>query len=345
MAGICEPRRSESTTASGETSASSREQPLVVKLHDDDIVGKSSRSVVSTTTDATCVPTDVSECGSSVDYDDDHYDNGGSVMLLSLPVETIEPSDHEDEIEDRRQPPDSSPPVSIVDLLSDPIIEDLLSDPVIESSSTSVESCLGDDGIKKPPSLPSLLTSETKKKKDDEAAGEVDIRKGDNKSGDAIKEKAKAKGTVVVANEPRQRSVVVVPESEYNAKRRAMIRKKKRRTAPELAPDEENKTTVRELYVPPGETDRAVKKRKRRRKKKRERKTVAGAMGGMITGGVILGPLGVVLGAAVGGFCSRQAAKKAEKRDQRRREQQAFRDYASYKALQWHLNDRAAVFC
>lgn len=333
---ICEPRRSESTTASGESSASSR-QPLLVKLHDG-IVGKSSRSVVSTTTDATCVPTDVSECGSS---DDDYHYDGSSVILL---LETIEPSDREEEIEeeiegnrDRRQPPDSSPPVPIVDLLSDPIIEDLLSDPVIESSSTSVESGLGDDGIKKPPSLPSLLTPETKKKKDVDA-GEVVIRKG----GDAIKEKTKAKGTV--ANQPRQRSVVVVPESEYNAKRRAMIRKKKRRIAA-TEPASELKPIVRELYVPPGETDRAVKKRKRRRRKQRERKTVAGAMGGMITGGVILGPLGVVLGAAVGGFCSRQAAKKAEKRDQRRREQQAFRDYASYKALQWHLNDRAAVFC
>jgi len=314
---ICEPRRSESTTASSESSAS--REALVVTLHD--IVWKSSRSVVSTTTDATCVPTDVSECS------DDDYD-GSSVIL----VETIEPWDHEDEIEDEddidrnsdRRQPASSPPVPIVDLLSDPI-----------DSSTSVKFGLGEDGIKKPRSLPSLLMPETKK--DD--AGEGDIRNGDkgrngnDGGGDVIKEKAK--GTV--ANEPRQRCIVVVPESEYNAKRRAMIRKK-RRTAPEPAHE---KPVVRDLYV---QTERAVKKRKCRRKKKRERKTVAGAMGGMIAGGVFLGPLGVVLGAAVGGFCTRQAAKKADKRDQRRREQQAFRDYASFKALQWHLNDHAAVF-
>jgi len=312
---ICEPRRSESTTASSESSASG--EALVVKLHG--IVGKSSRSVVSTTTDATCIATDVSECS------DDDYD-GSSVIL----VETIEHSDDEDEIEDdiygnsdRRQPA-SSPPVPIVDLLSDPI-----------DSSTSVESGLGDDGIKKPRSLPSLLTPETKK---DEIRNGDKGRNGNAGDDDAIKEKAK--GTV--ANEPRQRSVVVVPESEYNAKRRAMIRKKKRRTAPEPAAPE--KPVVRDLYVPPPETERALKKRKRRRKKKRERKTVAGAMGGMVAGGVFLGPLGVVLGAAVGGFCTRQAAKKAEKRDQRRREQQAFRDYATSKALQWHLNDHAAVF-
>jgi len=328
---------------------------LVVKHHG--IVGKSSRSIVSTTTDATCVPTDVSECS------DDYYD-GSSVIL----VDAIDASYHKDETEDvdrnsdRRQPA-SSPPVSIVDLLSDPI-----------DSSTSVESGLGEDGIKKPPSLPSLLTPETKKddagevgikwptsfftpetKKDD--AGKGDIRKGDkgrngnDRGGDVIKKKAKgtkekskgikdkAKGTVAAG----QRSVVVVPESEYNAKRRAMIRKK-RRTAPVPVPAPEKEGVVRELYVPPAETERAVKKRKRRRKKKRERKAVVGAMGGMVAGGVLLGPLGVVLGAAVGGFCTKQAAKKAEKRDQRKREQQAFRDYATSKALQWHLNDHAAVF-
>jgi hypothetical protein len=64
----------------------------------------------------------------------------------------------------------------------------------------------------------------------------------------------------------------------------------------------------------------------------------------MVAGGVILGPIGVVLGAALGGFTIRQIVKKADKLTQRRRERKSVRDFASSKSIQWALNDDAVVF-
>lgn len=98
-----------------------------------------------------------------------------------------------------------------------------------------------------------------------------------------------------------------------------------------------------DLFVPPPDAHYAIKQ-KQKRKIKRERKTAAGAVGGMVAGGLVFGPIGVVVGATVGGFTTRQIAKKADKRSQRRREQKAFRDFATSKAIQWRLNGDAAVF-
>ena len=303
---ICEPRHIESSAHSESTTTGG----AVIKLHD--VAWKtsssSSRSIVSASTEATCVPTDVSECSD----DDDFFDN--SVIV----VETIESSDDEgDETEDKERnnstrQPTSKQPIKVVDLLSDPV------EPVVVK-----------DEVKKPLSLPNMSTQAKK------TGG---LRKGD--LGGKGKEKSSGvsqkKGTAVAPGKSQQRCVAAA-ESEYNAKRRAMARKRK--PAPEPGPER----TVYDLFVPPAPTARTVKKRKRKRKRKRERKTAAGAVVGMVAGGVTLGPLGVVLGAAVGGMCTRQAAKKAEKRSQRRREQQAFRDNAMSRALQWDLND-SAVF-
>jgi len=98
-----------------------------------------------------------------------------------------------------------------------------------------------------------------------------------------------------------------------------------------------------DLYVPPSNTKHTMFMKKKR-KSKRERKTAAGAVGGMVAGGCVLGPIGVVLGAALGGFTVRQIAKKADKRSQRKQEQQSFRDFATSKSKQWELNDEAVVF-
>jgi uncharacterized membrane protein YebE (DUF533 family) len=97
-----------------------------------------------------------------------------------------------------------------------------------------------------------------------------------------------------------------------------------------------------DLHVPP--ISKHYERKRNDRKKKRERKTAAGAVGGVVVGRLALGPIGVVAGAALGGYTVRQVAKKAAKRSQRRREQQAFRDYAVAKSIQWTLNDNAAVF-
>jgi len=97
------------------------------------------------------------------------------------------------------------------------------------------------------------------------------------------------------------------------------------------------------LHVPRLDNNAAMKRKKKRRRK-RERKTAAGAVGGMVAGGIALGPIGVVVGAALGGFTVRKIAKKADKRNQRKKEQKSFRDYAKSKSTQWTQNGDAAVF-
>jgi len=297
----------------------------LIKLRD--IVGKSSRSIVSTTTDATCVATDVSECG-----DGDHDDN--SVVV----VETCESSD-EDELAfhdsfrcmchngSQENAADKSrnqtPSVQIVDLLTGDSIA---------KSSNSVESDFADDNIKKPRSVPSMFKPGMQMKKDN--ANDVDLLDGKGSNIDVSMSKVQEPS----AKHPQHMvKCVEIPATHRHAKRKSMVRKWQ--SAPELGP----RRNIDDLYVPPPPPAGTVRKKKRKKKKKRERKTAAGAVGGMVAGGFILGPVGVVLGAAVGGFCTRQASKKAEKRKQRKREQQSFRDYATSKALQWELND-AAVF-
>jgi len=97
------------------------------------------------------------------------------------------------------------------------------------------------------------------------------------------------------------------------------------------------------LFVPSANRADAIRSKKHK-KSKRERKTAVGAVGGMVAGCVMLGPPGVILGAAVGGFVSRQIAKKADKRSQRGKEQNSFQAFATSKSIQWTLNDHAVVF-
>jgi len=97
-----------------------------------------------------------------------------------------------------------------------------------------------------------------------------------------------------------------------------------------------------ELFVPPINHHRALLK-KQKKNTKRERKTAVGAVGGMVAGCLVLGPVGVVLGAALGGYVTRQVAKKAEKLSQRRKEQESVQNYATSKSLQWEMNDDSVM--
>jgi predicted metalloprotease len=110
--------------------------------------------------------------------------------------------------------------------------------------------------------------------------------------------------------------------------------------------EHEHELLKNDLYIPPSnkDDDAYLRHKKNRRKHKRERKTAAGAVGGMVAGGVILGPIGVVLGAALGGFTIRQIAKKADKLSQRRREQKSVRDFATSKSIQWTMNGDSVIF-
>jgi len=281
-----------------------------VKLH-----GKSSRSVVTTAT----VPTDVSESG------DDDFDDSSIVLV----VETVDDSSDDEscgrcgmEKNSVTRPAKHVPPVQTVDLLS--------GDPFPDSNPNSVEPDFAEDAVvRKPRSLPSLLDSNKK-------TNDAKKNKKDTKRSKINTTKDRPMTTV------RQQRRAEIPESLQKAKRarRAAIRKWD--SAPKPGPNR----TVYDLYVPPPhQTAAAAKKEKRKKKKKRERKTLAGAIGGMVAGAFIGGPIGVAVGAAAGGFCTRHAAKKSEKRKQRKREQRSFRDYATAKGLQWHMNGDAAVFC
>jgi len=293
----------------------------VVKHHD--IIGKSSRSIATTAT----VPADLSECGDDDDLDDN------SVVLF---VETVDDSSDDESCPSRgieknsvTRPTKHVPPVQTVDLLS--------GDAFPEPKPNSVDTDFGEDTVvqKKPrsPKLPSPIDSSKKKKKKNDAKRTI------HKDKNIIEDRPM---TTI-----RQQKKAEIPESLQRAKRarRAAIRKWE--SAPKPEP------TAYGMYVPPThQTAAATKKQKRKKKKKRERKTLVGAMGGMVAGvliaaplGVVAGPVGVVLGAAAGGFCTRQAVKKGEKRRQRKREQRSFRDYATSKGLQWHMNGDAAVFC
>uniref|UniRef100_A0A7S4EM85 Uncharacterized protein n=1 Tax=Pseudo-nitzschia australis TaxID=44445 RepID=A0A7S4EM85_9STRA len=82
---------------------------------------------------------------------------------------------------------------------------------------------------------------------------------------------------------------------------------------------------------------------KQRMKKQRKRKTVAGTIGGMVVGGVALGPVGVIAGAFWGGVATREISKKGEKRAQRKHEQDSFRLSAMRRGVHWKQS--GAVFC
>lgn len=63
-------------------------------------------------------------------------------------------------------------------------------------------------------------------------------------------------------------------------------------------------------------------------KKQRKRKTAAGAVGGMVVGGLALGPAGVFLGAAAGAVATNKICKARERRAQRKYEQENFQQGA-----------------
>lgn len=64
----------------------------------------------------------------------------------------------------------------------------------------------------------------------------------------------------------------------------------------------------------------------KRLKKRRKRTAAAAAVGGMTVGGLILGPLGCIMGATVGASAANKACKAKEKRSQRKYEQRNFQN-------------------
>lgn len=64
--------------------------------------------------------------------------------------------------------------------------------------------------------------------------------------------------------------------------------------------------------------------KKDKRKQTRKMKTSAGAVGGAMFGGLVLGPVGVVLGAGAGASVSNKMAKSRDKRKQSEFEQKNF---------------------
>jgi hypothetical protein len=73
----------------------------------------------------------------------------------------------------------------------------------------------------------------------------------------------------------------------------------------------------------------AIHPDRRKMKKQRARRTAGGALGGCIVGGLVLGPLGIIVGAPVGAYTTNKICKKAERRAQRKFEHKNFEKIAS----------------
>lgn len=79
----------------------------------------------------------------------------------------------------------------------------------------------------------------------------------------------------------------------------------------------------------------------KKREKRRNQSLTAGAVGGMVTFGVVLGPAGILLGATVGSLATQLLVRTGEHHTQQRREQKSFQEFASVKAEHW--NDTESV--
>jgi hypothetical protein len=90
-----------------------------------------------------------------------------------------------------------------------------------------------------------------------------------------------------------------------------------------------------------GGTSDDVHPLKKKMKKDRKTKTAAGTLGGMVVGGVILGPLGVFLGGAIGGVTTQKVAKHSDRKAQRKHEKQCYQKSANEKSKHWNTNGNA----
>jgi hypothetical protein len=73
----------------------------------------------------------------------------------------------------------------------------------------------------------------------------------------------------------------------------------------------------------------AIHPGRRKMKTRRTRRTAGGALGGCIVGGLVLGPIGIVVGAPVGAYATNKICKKGERRAQRKFEHENFQKIAS----------------
>jgi hypothetical protein len=77
----------------------------------------------------------------------------------------------------------------------------------------------------------------------------------------------------------------------------------------------------------------AIHPDRRKMKTQRTRRTAGGALGGCIVGGLVLGPLGIIVGAPVGAYTTNKICKKAERRAQRKFEHKNFEKIGSTSAV------------
>ena len=90
-----------------------------------------------------------------------------------------------------------------------------------------------------------------------------------------------------------------------------------------------------------GSSDDDAHTLKKKMKKDRKTKAAAGTLGGMVIGGVILGPLGVFVGGAIGGVTTQKLAKHSDRKAQRKHEKQCYQKSANEKSKHWNTNGNA----
>ena len=308
---IIESRRVE-RASSGESFAS--DKALVTMRYD--IAGKSWRSIDSAYTNSTCEPTDSSDYG---------YGSCNDKSIKT--IDTVESSDEEndnEEISNKERIPAAAPTrtrsIRAADRQS--------SDATRKASPTSAAYGDDDDDVirRLPRSLPSAVYT----------PGLVLMsRKKNGDGGGGVRKNRNPQRAADVFNHPQRHR----PQERHyrHAKRPTAAKEQQQQQSPEAPPG----------YVCPRQTVDDIRRERLEKKKRRETKTAAGAVGGMVAGGAVLGPLGVVVGAAVGGYCTRTVAKQSQKRAERKREQREFADHAASRAQRWHRNgdgDAAAVF-
>lgn len=304
--------RSESVS-SGETSASAAAARL--RDNSDTAGGKSSKSIASVSTEDTCVHSDPSASGGD---DDDYGDREPDTVVVV--AETVESSDDEDTEEAERAPksrernPTARRPAST----RVPTIVDRSRGPAPGSSSSAPFAATT-------AYRPGLVLRNRVVGADDRDLGES---------------RAHAARDLVRRPEERQeggedRRADPARRRPRHAKRPAVAREEeeRRRRPPSSVPVPRREQTVS-----------GVRRKKREARERRETGTTAGAVAGMVAGAAILGPAGIVPGAAVGGFCARKASETTSRGLRRRRERRAFRDHAASRGLRWHRNGDAAVF-
>jgi hypothetical protein len=142
-------------------------------------------------------------------------------------------------------------------------------------------------------------------------------------------------------SQPQDQSTALVPyyastQPEQEQSRQMVLAKANISSSPSASSRNNNTTLTMKapnklIHVPrssnPFGAD-AVHPKKKSMKKQRKQRTAAGAVGGMVVGGLTLGPAGVFFGAAAGAVATNKICKARERRAQRKYEQRNFQQAA-----------------